>query len=224
MIPDGEYGRLEHGIQVEAKVRSSFDPGTLELLIDSLHESYRTVAESNVAELGFNSQTFGFSLYHVSVNNLIRAAQLNPEKIRILSQYPRFRLAIGDYEVGAYRVGEYPDDDILTSFPRSDGATKRIELTPFLPGMDQPDLLSAKHIILAHMGNPDDLLCAAYLCIPTSLGDDFRISEWGFVHPIFSASELIKPAIDDSRPPQESPRNVVVLRKNQENQRTDHNA
>ncbi len=178
---------LEYFIAVEAKVNASITKEVKRFFISSLQEAYHIVAQGHLEDDGFNNNTFGFSIYHVGKHQLRKRMSELVDVVSLVSDKPRFRLSVGEYEVGCYKVGNNVSNNIWTSFPSSDGATKKVELTSFLPGFEHPDLLASKHIILAHMGNPDDLLSSAYLCIPMSLGVDDRISEWAYVQQIFDA-------------------------------------
>ena len=163
--------------------------------------------------MGFNNQTFGFNIYHVCVFNLRKAISEFPDVIVDKTRSNVFRLGVEEFELGVYRVGQFGTENIFTSFPTSNGGVKTMVPNSYLPGLE-PDISQARRVILAHMGNPEDLLCAAYLCIPTILDKNDRVSEWGYALPIFTPDQSVMRIGADSIPAVENERTISVERKN----------
>lgn len=185
-----DYPQLQQSIEIEARLRESFTHRALHLLLDVIAQSYATVSESQAPYDCFDNQTFGFCLWRASVNMLKKAAYDSPHLLKVTKSAPEFVMQVGEYELATYRVASHGNADIMHSFPSSNGAVRTMLPNSYLPGLE-PDIREAKRVILAHMGNAQDLLGAAYLCIPTSLGNDDRISEWGFALPVLIDGALV---------------------------------
>ncbi len=162
----------------------TFSPGLQKLLVGALARAYHAVARAHRLHPGFNERTFGFSVYEVGVHELSSIAEENADRLRVKWIEQAFRLIAGPYEVAYHKVGHSAHDDIRVSFPNNEGAVTSMVLASYLPGLE-PDLSQATRVVLAHMGNPEEGLCAAYLCIPIGHDAAGRINEWGFTYEIF---------------------------------------
>ena len=176
---------------------STFDP-LRDLLVEALDQAYETVSETHNPEAGFNARTFGFTVYEVGVHELTALAEANPDELSVSWTNQAFRLVAGPYEIAVHRVGSSADDDIRSSFPNNDGAVSSMVFADYLPGLE-PDLTGARKVVLAHMGNPDDGLCAVYVCIPVRHDAAGHITEWGFTFEILRRTDECPVTTTESR-------------------------
>ncbi len=179
-----------------------FTPSLRDELVGALRRAYETASGLHDATRGSNEVTFGVGLYHHAVFELVQIARTAAAGLEVVGKVP-FRVLAGSlFRVGCHRVGRSASDNIWSSFPENTAAAATLIEQPYLPGL-APDITNARNLILAHLGNADDGLCAVYLCVPTREEND-RIREWGFSELIWRA-ELVNvptsPAAD--RAPEE---------------------
>jgi hypothetical protein len=180
--------------------RATFDAEVTDRLVASLRRAYGTACELYAPERGSSEATFGFNLYHHAMHEIVQAADAAPDLVRVLSQKPTFRFRIGPYELGCYRVGMSDKASIWSSFPASEAAIGLVvdeacAMPLFHRGASS--FAEARKLVLAHLGNVDEGLRAAYLCIPGQT-DGKTITGWAFAHPIWIASDATagKPAVE----------------------------
>ena len=156
-------------------------------LVDALGRAYRNAAEFHDPSIGSNTFTFGFNLWNFAVHELKRVAGESSGRVSFVSDRLYFRLRVGKFQIACHRVGRTGADNIWTAFPHNDGAVTEMVFQPYIPGFE-PNLSEATRLVLAHMGNPEDCLCAAYLCIPIRV-ENGRIVQWGYVKKLYRADE-----------------------------------
>ncbi|HEX8433427.1 MAG TPA: hypothetical protein VF625_19205, partial [Longimicrobium sp.] len=90
--------------------------------------------------------------------------------------------------LSCYKVGATADQDIFTAFPNNHNAAKRL-----VANNRQYDLFGETYqagapvdLVLAHLGTPERGLEAVYLCVPSAIGGDDRISEWAHAELLWS--------------------------------------
>ncbi len=173
-------------------------------LVEALTTAYNSACSMHDPAIGCNDMTFGYNLYHFIVFEVRGASgSQEPQLFQTTYSNQTFRVQVGSYELAVHRVGQTAQDDIWTSFPNNDKAVTTMVNAPYLPGLE-PDLQSSRSVVLAHMGNPEDGLCAAYLCFATRQSND-RISEWGFALPILeTGTGTIVPPDDGPLVPEEA--------------------
>jgi hypothetical protein len=159
----------------------------------SLRRAYDTAAELHDPTRGSNEVTFGVGLYNFAVFQLGQLAKELSSALTIVEKVP-FRIqAAGTFRLGCHRVGRGASDDIWSSFPDNAAAAAELIEQAYLPGsgfapdLAVPDTGTARRLVLAHMGNPEDGLCAVYLCVPTR-EENGRIRAWGFAELLWSAA------------------------------------
>ena len=157
------------------------------LLLNCLENGYGTAQDcyGEARTRGANQYVFGYDLYHYVVHELKQGVRAKPSGFEVLpAKEPLlFRLKLGEYTLACHRVGQTEDDDIKTHFPNNRGAILHMVPTPYLPGF-KPEVSQLRNLVLAHMGNPDDGLCAAYLCFPIGT-DQGRLSQWAYTHQLY---------------------------------------
>lgn len=179
----------------------TFSASTTDRLVRSLRRAYATACEHHVPERGSNEVTFGINLYFHAVHEICEEAAREPDLLDVTSRQPIFRLQAGAFELACHRVGLSERESIWSSFPKNEGAAcLMVEEQLWLPGIDLAprfDLAAARKLVLAHQGNADEGMRAAYLCIPGRT-EGGRITGWVFARPLFRADERRAPR--ESRP------------------------
>lgn len=170
----------------------TFTDATIQGLVSALHRAYETARELHDPARGGNEQTFGFGLYNYAAHELSAEVKTLGELAKVETDRPCFRLRFGEFVVACHRVGRSAVQDIATCFPSNDGAAPAlIERTLWFPGME-PQIHLARNLVLAHLGNPETGLEAAYLCMPSRKKQN-RIAEWGYTHRIWISGDVIVP-------------------------------
>jgi hypothetical protein len=154
----------------------------LPYLVGALHRAYRDAADSRAQFAGANEVTFGTEVYQFGVYELNRVSK-GTRLLEILNdEEPKFRFKIGDLIFACHKVGRRRDDDIAASFPRARGASSMVEPQLSLPGisvgLDGPALQKTTRVVVAHMGNHEEGLCAVYLCVASGDAEDEKIRGW----------------------------------------------
>lgn len=159
-----------------------FDNERTSLLLDCLEKGYATAQHGykEAQSRGANQYTFGYDLYHYVVHEIKEGIQADPLGFQVVPEKNAllFRLKLGEFTLGCHRVGRTEADDINTHFPNNGGAILHMVPNPYLPGL-LPEVNQLRNVVLAHMGNPDDGLCAAYLCFPIQ-AEGGHISQWAY--------------------------------------------
>jgi len=170
-----------------ALLRQTFSPELSAQIIAILKRGYRTAREKHDPENGSDALLFGLSVYTFIRHEFIKAALEVDCEIEVSSERPALRLRVGEFVMACHCVGDYAVQDIDACFPNNDCAAPRmIENHLWLPGMG-PQVESARKVILAHLGNPETGLEAAYICIPCD-EEDGLISEWAYTHQLLGGS------------------------------------
>lgn len=183
---------------------TTFTPAVSALLVAALRRAYDTTCEHHVPDDGSTEQMFGFNLYGFAVHQLVHSAESSDGLIEVKSRQPTFRLAANGYEIACHRVGHQASEDILTCFPKNEGAVHKMhEVQLWLPQVDL-QLEKARKLVLAHLGNDQDGFEAAYLCFPGSTAKQ-RITSWAHAHPLWVKDQNVSPtsAAASDRVPEE---------------------
>lgn len=187
--------------------RQNPDPGALfrtvftselkrEILAAAMR-AYRIVQEDQRPNVGYNSQTFGHCVYHVGCYQLGEVCKLSPGQLTRMEELGNLaRFQSGDYTLGFYKVGKSAHENIWECFPTSENGAN--DGHPILPGLedellDQVDAL--RYVVVAHLGNPEDGLCALYLCIPIEKSGG-KIRRWGYAEPIYIADGTMAVSVE----------------------------
>lgn len=182
---------------LDAMFRSHFTADIVAACVRALRVAYDAVAERHDPDEGSNNETFGFTLYHFGVKRLKEAFGDRDLGVKCGKVNNAFRMFIGPYQIGCYKVGESEHDDIATSFPGNDGAAAElVESQLWLPGVPKTrGVERAKKVVIAHLGNPDDGFRALYLCVAGKMRGE-RICEWAYTMLLWraDAAVLLPPA------------------------------
>jgi hypothetical protein len=205
--------------QIEAMFGAVFTDQVVAALVRGLRRAYDAACERHDPAEGGNAQTFGFCCYHFGIFRLAEEFEDSSVGVQTVTLKGAFRMLIGRYQVGCYRVGESEHDDIETCFPHNDRAAgSLVEAQLWLRGISKTQGVErAKKVIVGHLGNPDEGLRAIYLCVPGKKRGA-RITEWAYTIPLWRAGDAIElpqppslpveevispPAIELRDPPQE---------------------
>lgn len=174
--------------QLEAMFRSHFTEEIVAEYVGALGVAYDATAERHDPHEGSNNETFGVTVYHFKVKRLTEAFRDGSLGVTCRKVNNAFRMFVGPYIVGCYRVGESEQDDISSSFPGNEGAAAElVESQLWLCGVPKTQGVErAKKLVIAHLGNPDEGLRAIYLCVPGRMRGD-RICEWAYTSLLWRA-------------------------------------
>jgi len=150
-------------------------------LLSALRNAYDEACAQHGSYDGGNESTFGTNVYNFAIHEVNLAGENDPF-VKVTSRAPLFRFTAGAYELCCHKVGQSETDDIDTHFPNGKGATTMVA-SLMLPGFEEvgPDLKKVRCLVVAHMGNHEDGLCAVYLCVGKS-ADEQHIREWAYTH------------------------------------------
>src|ERR1022692_2397441 len=125
------------------------------------------------------------------------------------AEEPKFRFLSDKRIFACHKVGRRVSDDIETSFPKARGAANMMEMQLVLPGVlaapTAKEVNSATKIVIAHMGNHEDGLCAVYLCLAAGEAEDETIRRWAHTECVWKR-EVADSTIDStgaSTPPKQ---------------------
>lgn len=198
---------------LDQEVREDFTPEVREQLVQTFSQGYENVADYHNPGIGHNSATFGFCVYHCCKFEFAKIASLPDSTVTIFKENPFF-LKIGKSLAGFYKVGYSSNDNIWDSFPKNThGALQLVDYdltNTYLPGFEKK--VELRHnIILSHLGNPEEGLCALYICIPSRV-ENGHIREWGYADLLWKreAGTIVKPQIVELH--QEVPVEQAIVR------------
>lgn len=158
-------------------------------LLPALRRAYRDACDARAQFAGANEVTFGTEVYHFAKYEIGKVAERTKLVTILDDEEPKFRFGAGKYVLACHKVGRRADDDIHASFPRARGATSMVEEQMMLPGvlvaMDRKAVKAASRVVLAHMGNHEEGLCAVYLCIAAGGAEDEKIRGWAHAERIW---------------------------------------
>jgi hypothetical protein len=152
------------------------------VLVDILDRVYRDACDARAQFAGANEITFGTDIYQFAKYEVGQVAERTELLTILTEEEPKFRFGAGGRIFACHKVGTRADDDIRTSLPRARGAASMVEEQLVLPGvpldLDPKALSSATRVVIAHMGNHEEGLCAVYLCIAGGDAEDEKIRGW----------------------------------------------
>ncbi len=198
--------------KLRAQFQKAFVPEWRDAIVGSLRNAYSKACEDYKPEEGSNPSTFGFCVYHYAAKRLVDAASLHGVVVK--SRTPVFRLDVAGFEVGCHRVGSNERESIDEALPDNCSAAWTLsnhQLT--LPGFERPP--RAGGVVIAHLGNPTDGLCAVYLALPDSIDDNNRIKRWGHAERIWQRGDGVRERepIKATLPPEETIEVPVIQRR-----------
>jgi hypothetical protein len=161
----------------------TFNQNVRDRLLDALRRAYATAYEGRLSEeLGYTEQMFGFCLSGFCGHELTAEIETAGQPFRLIPQGNTFRFQVGDFIVGCYKAGRTERDNIYQSFPNNDTGIQTLSNDEaWLPGLE-PKLLPK--LVLAHLGNSEDGICAVYLCAPKRF-ESGCVAEWAFAEELW---------------------------------------
>lgn len=183
----------------------AFTPAILDAIVRAHAVAYNDAAERHDPAVGSNATTFGVGVYNYAWHRLRDTSKSHPT-MSVTKDNGADRLHVGAFVLGSHRVGSSADADIDHSFPNNDGATTTMieGHQQYLPGMEPKaeDFADRRRFVIAHLGNPEDGLCALYLCIPEGRYGE-KIERWAHTRLIWKRSEIrdeLPPPTIESKP------------------------
>lgn len=187
---------MSHAVP-NAAFTQAFPPRIRDAIVSALQRAYDTAADHFEPDRGNNEKTFGFEVYQCAVFELAREVEkADDPSLAVASKEPTFRLTAGDFWIGCHRVGRHESESIWQCFPNNEGAAAMlVEAQLWLPGLENAGLEQARTIVIAHLGNPEDGLCAVYLCVPGK-AEGGKITAWACAIQIWNrnSSEQVVPS------------------------------
>lgn len=180
------------------RIHSAFPASLCNSLVGALDEAYQEVGSSHDPDRGWNNFTFGTNVWAIAQFQLQKLAREPQWGLVEEPDIHRVTFARDGLHLSCYKVGFSADEDIHSCFPNNQNAAKRL-----VRNNQQYDLFGETYqegapvdLVLAHLGNSERGLEAAYLCVPSAIGADERISEWAFAHLLWrrDARVAIEPA------------------------------
>ena len=165
-----------------AKFFTSFNDEVLPLLLEAVAGAYNEAGECYAIAPNADANTYGTELYRFAGHRLTRVAGQHPELISVVREHPSFTHRVGDYELICHRVAKEASANIWNSFPNPNTEGIQKGATLFLPGLE-PNLDGVTRLVLAHIGNQEEGLCAVYICFP--LANASGGIEWGHVQELY---------------------------------------
>lgn len=171
-----------------ARIRRAFPETLRAALVAALDEAYQEVSSFHRPERGWNNFTFGTNVWTIAMFQLQELAR--DPRWGLAEEVDNHRVSFVKDELylSCYKVGSAADEDIFTSFPNNHNAAKRL-----VQNNRQFDLFGDSYqagapvdLVLAHLGTPERGLEAVYLCVPSAVASDDRISEWAHAELLWS--------------------------------------
>ena len=148
----------------------------LDAFVEALAITYAECQARFDRSIGFDSQTFGQMIYKSSWFHLDQVAGIDG-RIGVVRDGNGFELDIDGVRLHPFKVG-HRANDIFDRLPSNElvfelMASQNVYQLSLLPDL-QPQML-----VLAHVGNPEDGLCAVYVAAP--IIRDGGVKDWAFV-------------------------------------------
>ena len=201
-----EFGeRLEH----------SFPQLVRDAIVDGLHTAYYNAAERWDESIGCDGLTFGVDVYSFACYDLKKRAERLAGAMDVKTFRPAFRLKIGEFEAACHRVGRSEHDPIGSSFPQSGCTAGTLTYHQFEFEFAVDHKVDQGGVVIAHLGNHEQGLCAVYLCAADHVDGSGQIDHWAYSELIWSRSEVdeISEEAEVAQSPVEEVQAPVVRRK-----------
>lgn len=170
------------------RIREAFPESLRRALVAALDEAYQEVSAFHRPERGWNNFTFGTGVWTIAMFQLQELAREEEWELEEEVDNHRVTFVKDGLHLSCYKVGSTADEDIFASFPNNHNAAKRL-----VANNRQFDLFGDRYqagapvdLVLAHLGTPERGLEAVYLCVPSAVASDDRISEWAHAELLWS--------------------------------------
>lgn len=199
-------------------------------IVAALQKSYSTAQSKYNEDDGDNSNIFGYGVHFYTKKNYKESfadnVHVEEQDVKIYDGLT-FRMHIGGRVFASYRVGKFASQDIARCFPHNSNTAPKLaeeNSTPFLVDVETGKSIFdsedqeqefIKNWVIAHLGNPETGLEAAYLCAPGEVSNG-RISSWKRTHQIYMKTMAEDIAADEHtqlHPEVEVPDFVVTRKK-----------
>lgn len=148
----------------------------LDAFVEALAITYAECQARFDRSIGFDSQTFGQMVYKSSWFHLDQVAAAD-DGIAVVRDASGFELDIEGVRLHPFKVG-HRTNDIYDRLPSNElafevMANQNLYQLSLLPEIEP------RMLVLAHVGNPDDGLCAVYVAAPIIRAEG--VKDWAFV-------------------------------------------
>lgn len=166
--------------------------------VSSVRKASKNAADAFRPEVGWNPHLFGTANYHFSCHECMKliGAGLPADITRL----PRpsaldFKMCVNGFQTAVHRVGSSAEDPIEASFPSSSGGPGHMARENWeqlnLPLHFTHFKQLPRNVVIAYMSNPEEGLCAVYLCVPDGSTDAGKVNHWAYTELLWKrAAEL----------------------------------
>ena len=163
-------------LMADARLPQVLTDPRLDAFVEALAITYAECQARFDRAVGFDNQTFGQMVYKSSWFHLDQVAVVDAG-IAVIRDSNSFELDIEGVRLHPFKVG-HRTNDIYDRLPSNElvfelMANQNLHQLSLLPEL-QPQML-----VLAHLGNPDDGLCAVYVAAPIIRAGG--VKDWAFV-------------------------------------------
>jgi hypothetical protein len=179
-----------------AELNGAYPSEVREAFVCGIRKAAKSAADHYRPEIGWNPHLFGTANYHFSCFECekIADADLPADICRIPKPSPLdFKMNVNGLQTAVHRVGWSADDPIEACFPSSAGGPGRMarenyeQLYLDLPYTHFEQL--PRNVVIAYMSNPEDGLCAVYLCVPDGSTDAGRVNHWAYTELVWKKAD-----------------------------------
>lgn len=203
-------------------------PAILEDITRAVKLAYDHTNETHTHEYGDDKFSYGTTLWRYVSKEIKSGLSYHLDTLRISEKNNRLKIQIGNLSIGFNKIGYSGKEDINKSFPNNmnnvfEMATNQESQLSFFDMELEEEKVEAevtklKNIIIGHMGNSEDGLCALYLCFPI-LEKEEKIVKWAHTIKIWDldSPEASEPPKDvELAPVEELETTVLTLKELQE--------
>lgn len=151
-------------------------PAMFEDITRAIRLAYDHANETHTPEYGDDKHTYGTTVWRYVTKKIKTELSYHLDILRVSEKNNRLKVQIGNLNIGFNKVGHTGKEDINKSFPNNMNNVYEMALDQEsqLSFFDmevteekvETEITELKNIIIAHMGNSEDGLCALYLCFP----------------------------------------------------------
>jgi hypothetical protein len=217
-----DKGKKMQGENISNELSQAFPPAVRAAFVSAIRRAAKHAADGYRPELGWTAHLFGTACYHFACfecEKMIGSAA-GAEIARIPKPSALdFKLRVNGFKTAIHRVGSSADDPIAASFPSSPGSPGNMARENWeqmnLP-LEYTSLQQfPRNVVIAYMSNPEQGLCAAYLCIPDGSSEGGRVNHWGYTEILWKRSDGLSdlPPSPDFPPPAPDTDPVISIRR-----------
>lgn len=181
---------------IGGELSQAFPSPVRQALVVSLSKASKNAADEYRPERGWNAHLFGTANYHFSCFEC--AKLLDADLPADVARIPKpsaldFKLRVNGFQTAVHRVGCSVDDPIEACFPSSSGGPGHMARENWeqlnLPFQFTNFKQLPKNVVVAYMSNPEEGLCAVYLCVPDGSTDAGKVNHWAYAELVWKRAD-----------------------------------